>query len=142
MAYCARPGWWTVRQAARAMQAGLGDRMMLEVAPDRSLGVLSPAFRGSEGGFALQEHANGGCTFLRDDGCALHRTGHQPLECRFCHHDRKGQGPVCHRDVERDWKSAAGRELVARWCERRGLLEVLGHHGLERIVPPKALAKR
>lgn len=141
VAYCARPGWWTVRGAARAMEAGHGDRMMLEVSPDRAMGVLSPSFRGCEGGFALQDHASAGCTFLREGRCELHRTGHQPLECRFCHHDRPGQGPICHHDLEKDWKTPAGRELVARWCERRGLLAILGRYGLEGIVPAKALAK-
>lgn len=52
-AYCARPGWWTVEQAERAFTAGLGCRMMLEIAPDWSFGVLSPAFRGCERRFAF-----------------------------------------------------------------------------------------
>src|SRR5512146_176267 len=79
LSYCTRPGWWTVEEAARALEAGLGDRMMLEMAPDRSFGVLSPAFKGNEQYFALTEHASGGCTFLNGDRCALHGTGLQPL---------------------------------------------------------------
>lgn len=115
LSYCRRPGWWTVEEAARAMQAGRADRMMLEMSPDRSFGVLSPAFRGCEGQFASNQYANRGCTFLVNDLCELHGTGLMPLECRFCHHDRPGLGPRCHADIERDWNTAAGRALVVRW---------------------------
>jgi hypothetical protein len=129
LTYCRRPGWWTVDEAARAIEAGYGGRMMLEMSPDRSFGVLSPAFEGNEVDFALQRHASRGCTFLKDDRCELHATGVQPLECRFCHHDRPGQGPRCHADIERDWNSDAGRALVARWARSTGFWERLGLPG-------------
>jgi hypothetical protein len=32
LSYCARPGWWTVEEAASALEAGYGNRMMLEIA--------------------------------------------------------------------------------------------------------------
>lgn len=114
-AYCIRPGWWTVSGAARAMAAGYGGRMMLEVSPDRTFGVLSPAFFGCEGNFALQEYANRGCNFLKEGLCELHGTGFEPLECLFCHHLRKGMGQKCHADLEKDWKTPAGRALVKEW---------------------------
>ncbi len=117
LSYCRRPGWWTVDEAARAMEAGYAERMMLEMSPDRSFGVLSPAFRGCEMQFAAQQFAGRGCTFLQDQLCELHGTGFMPLECRFCHHDRVGMGPRCHADIERDWNTAAGRALVVRWSD-------------------------
>lgn len=120
LAYCARPGWWAVAEAAAAIDAGLGHRMMLEMSPDRSFGVLSPAFRGNEVDFALQHFSGRGCTFLEDDRCQLHGTGHQPLECRFCHHDRRRLGPRCHADIERDWNTDLGRALVTRWAKLTG----------------------
>ncbi len=117
-AYCARPGWWTVAEAGDAIAAGYSDRMMLEVAPELTFGVLSPAFKGCEGKFALNEYAGRGCTFLVDDRCELYGTGHQPLECRYCHHDRPGMGPRCHADLEKDWNSPRGREVIAAWSRR------------------------
>ena len=126
---CKRPGWWTVAQAERAFQAGYAGRMMLEVAPDFRFGVLSPAFRGCEGNFALKEYAQAGCTFLKKGLCALHATGFEPIECLFCHHDRVGQGPVCHRALEKDWDSVAGRRLVNNWITRVGLLKHYGGQG-------------
>lgn len=119
-AYCQRPGWWSVKQAQKAIEAGFGRRMMLEVAPDCSFGVLSPAFRGCEGGFALQEYAHNGCGFLKSGLCELHGTGFQPLECRFCHHARMGRGTECHAALERDWNSPAGQALVKVWIACMG----------------------
>jgi hypothetical protein len=94
LAYCMRPGWWTVREAAAAYDAEYARRMMLEPSPERTFGVLSPAFRGCEGTFALQQYATRGCAFLRDGRCELHGSGFQPMECRFCHHDRPGRRPA------------------------------------------------
>ena len=121
LAYCVRPGWWTVKEAERAIEAGYGNRMMLEVAPELTFGVLSPAFKGCERSIAANEFAQNKCTFLENDHCELFGTGHQPLECRFCHHERRGSGPKCHADLERDWKTPAGQVLVKRWFNQFGL---------------------
>ncbi|HXK06157.1 MAG TPA: hypothetical protein VMS37_27415 [Verrucomicrobiae bacterium] len=132
--YCLRPGWWTVQQAKEAMRAGYGCRMMLEIAPERTFGVLSPAFRGCERNFALNDFADRGCTFLHGDRCELHGTGFQPLECRFCHHGRRGLGPRCHAALEDEWHSPAGRALVTRWTDIFGLRGDLKVRGLGKIV--------
>ena len=116
--FCARPGWWTVDESRRAIAAGYGGRMMLELSPDRSFGVLSPAFAGCEGTFAFQEFAQNGCCFLKNSLCVLHGTGFKPLECRFCHHERMGQGQGCHAALEQDWRTPAGQKLVRDWIEQ------------------------
>jgi hypothetical protein len=117
-AFCRRPGWWTVDEAANAIQAGYGSRMMLELAPDLSFGVLSPAFLGCERYYAIKELSFYGCNFLRKELCELHGTGFQPLECRYCHHLRKGMGIRCHTDIEKDWNSFAGQMLVKVWKDQ------------------------
>jgi hypothetical protein len=122
-----------VRQAAAALDAGYDKRMMLEISPERSFGVVSPAFRGCEGTFALNRFATRSCTFLREELCELHGTAYQPLECRFCHHDRTGLGPQCHADLEMAWNTSAGRALVARWCRLMGVWHDLGLYGLEKL---------
>jgi len=121
LGYCARPGWWTVEQAAAVIEAGLGNRVMLEIAPELTFGVLSPAFKGCERSIATNRFARNGCTFLKNDRCELHGTGHQPLECRFCHHDRRGLGRKCHADLEKDWKTPNGEALVDKWITQGGL---------------------
>lgn len=115
--YCARPGWWTVEEAEHALFCGYGNRMMLEVSPDLTFGVLSPAFKGCEQNYALQSLAKNGCNFYFDSLCELHSTGCEPLECRFCHHSRVGQGIKCHLDIAKDWNTPAGYALVRKWMD-------------------------
>jgi hypothetical protein len=121
--YCLRPGWWTVEEAQKAIESGLAPRMMLELSPKRDFGVLSPAFKGNEAAYALQIHSQNGCTFLTGNGlCELFGTGRQPLECRFCHHKRRGAGNQCHLDIEKDWNTAEGRKLIGIWGKALGFL--------------------
>ena len=113
LAFCVCLGWWAVDEALQALDGGLCGRMMLEVAPDRTFGVLSPAFRGCEGLIATNKYALNGCTFLENKNCCLHGSVLLPLECRFCHHTRQGQGVLCHEALEKDW----ARPLSgASWC--------------------------
>ncbi|OFX83996.1 MAG: hypothetical protein A2W99_03405 [Bacteroidetes bacterium GWF2_33_16] len=124
--YCQRPGWWTVDEAERAILSGLANRMMLEISPDRSFGVLSPAFKGNETNFALQKLSKNGCTFFKNDLCELFGTGLQPLECRFCHHTRRGQGKICHSDIEKDWITKSAKILILKWGNKIGLWNKYG----------------
>ncbi len=116
--YCLRPGWWTVDQAKMAINEGYGSRMMLELAPEMNFAVLSPAFRGCEQSFALQEFSSLGCNFLKDGICEIHDKDFLPLECAYCHHSRKGMGIKCHADIEQDWKTLKGQILVKQWIEK------------------------
>jgi hypothetical protein len=109
-----------VEEAALAVQAGYANRMMLEISPENSFGVLSPAFRGGEISFALEKYSQNGCTFLQDGLCELHGSGYQPLECRHCHHTRLGSGRKCHNAIARDWDSPQGRSLVVQWSKLTG----------------------
>lgn len=86
VAYCLRPGWWTLEEAEKVIEAGFAYRMMLEISTEQDFGVLSPAFKGNECNYALQIFSNQGCTFLKNSLCELYCTGLIPLECRFCHH--------------------------------------------------------
>ena len=95
--------------------------MMLEASRELIFGVLSPAFKGCESSFATNEFAQNKCTFLKDDHCELFGIGHQPLECCFCHHERRGLGKKCHAYLERNWKTPAGQALVGKWIEQVGL---------------------
>jgi hypothetical protein len=113
--FCKRPGWWLVSEARSAISQGYAKRMMLELSPDHSFGVLSPAFKGNEGYFALQEYSNSYCTFLKNNRCTIFGKPFQPLECRFCHHDRIGSGKQCHYAIEKDWNTSKGKRLLKDW---------------------------
>jgi len=118
--YCNRPGWWTLEEAEKAISAGFANRMMLEISPEHNFGVLAPAFKGNEVNFALQIFSDQKCTFLKDNLCELYGTGFQPIECRFCHHSRKGLGDKCHTDIEKYWNTPEGKRLIVRWGNLTG----------------------
>jgi hypothetical protein len=118
--YCQRPGWWIPEEAEKAIVAGYGNRMMLELSPDKSFCVLSPSFRGNEGNYALQIYSGNGCTFLHNGLCELFGTGFQPLECRFCHHLRKGKGTSCHLSIEKEWKKNSSKRIIIHWGNQTG----------------------
>jgi hypothetical protein len=107
-----------VEEAGRAIDLGYADKMMLEVSPEMTFGVLSPSFKGGEMNFALQEFSANKCTFLEGDLCGLFNSGVQPLECRFCHHDRVGEGKKCHNAIEKDWNTFRGQKVVKKWIEK------------------------
>jgi len=130
LSYCLRPGWWTVEEAAKAIEADYAMRMMIELSPDKSFGVISPAFKGNEGAIALSLYSKQGCNFLTGGLCELHGTGLMPLECRFCHHDRKGLGPKCHEALEKDWNTPAGKLLIEKWCIMIDLKKRMNTFGL------------
>jgi hypothetical protein len=124
--YCKRPGWWIVDEASKAINAGYANRMMLEISPDRSFAVLSPAFKGNEGSYAYNIFSDDGCTFFHEGLCELYNTGLQPLECRFCHHERQGLGKQCHLEIEKDWKTPDGKRVVVRWGNVTGFWQRQG----------------
>jgi hypothetical protein len=115
LSYCKRPGWWTIKEAATAINAGFAERMMLELSPKHDFAVLAPAFKGNEGNYALRVFAGNGCTFLKVNLCELPGLDFQPLECRFCHHKRKGLGIQCHDLILQQWNSAEGKRLIVKW---------------------------
>jgi hypothetical protein len=132
LGYCQRPGWWTPEEAENAMNAGYAKRMMLEVSPDKTFGVLSPAFKGNEVNFAFQVYSKNGCTFLLENLCELFGSGHQPLECRYCHHIRKGKGISCHRAIEMEWKTNQSKRIIIRWGNLTGFWKKNGIKVLEK----------
>jgi hypothetical protein len=113
-----RPGWWTVDEAVKAINSGFAERCMLEVSPEYDFAVISPAFKGAESNFALQEFSKNGCTFFKDGLCELFDTGLVPLECRFCHHTRIGEGQKCHDALEKEWNTYRGQKAVDLWMEK------------------------
>lgn len=132
ISFCNRPGWWTVEEAEKAIVAGYANRMMLEIAPEEDFGVLSPAFKGNECNYSFQLFSKNGCTFLQNGLCELHGSGLEPLECRFCHHDRTGLGLKCHLDLENEWKTAAAKRLIVRWGNLTGFWKRQGLEVVEK----------
>lgn len=105
---------------------------MLEISPEKTFAVLAPAFKGNETNFALQIFSENGCTFFENDLCELFGTGLQPLECRFCHHSRKGLGKRCHSDIEKEWKTRKAKQLIVNWGNITGFWKSQGFRMVNR----------
>lgn len=106
--------------------------MMLEISPEHNFGVLSPAFKGNEINYALKIFSGNGCTFFSKGLCELFGSGLEPLECRFCHHDRVGEGIKCHSDIEQEWNTPQGKRLIVRWGNITGFWEKQGLRMVEK----------
>jgi hypothetical protein len=132
LSYCYRPGWWTVEEAERVISTQYAFRMMLEISPEMDFGVLSPSFKGNEGNYALEKFSKNGCTFLKNNLCQLFDSGFQPLECRYCHHERTGRGTDCHNDIEEEWKSLYAKKLILRWGNKTGFWHRQGLYLIEK----------
>ena len=74
----------------------------------------------------MQIFSKNGCTFFKNELCELFESGLQPLECRFCHHEREGMGLKCHLDIEKDWKTKLGQRLIVKWGNLMGFWERQG----------------
>jgi len=116
--FCIRSGWWSVQQARIAIRNGYAHRMMMEISPEFTFAVLSPAFLCNENMIALQKYSGNGCCFLHNGLCELHDIESLPLECAFCNHDRIEEGQQCHGDLEKDWNTSRGQALTMRWCDK------------------------
>lgn len=132
VSYCLRPGWWAVSEAERAIDGGFSLRMMLELSPESTFAVLSPAFRGNEGTYAMNVFSKEGCTFLSNGLCELFGTDFQPLECRYCHHARCNMGKRCHDDLARDWNTEQGKRLIVKWGNITGFWRKQGYILIDR----------
>lgn len=145
---CRRPCWPMPEDAEKLLDAGYGDRLMLDwyFLQDRRIALLAPAIPGHEGKLApcsedpaeiaktdplramlvtMQMLAempklNGGCTFHGKDGlCELHDKGLKPTEGKRTRHDIKNE--EIHEAVATTWDNAYGREIVDKWKKTRGL---------------------
>jgi Fe-S-cluster containining protein len=130
------PGWMTPAEARRAIEAGLGGRLMVdwlepcsEVGNERRLYLLCPAAEGCEGG-ACREFSTfelltvamvgggackGRCTFLKDGLCEIHSSGFKPVQCRKSFECRGNPEYPDNYAVARLWDTEEGRAVMAMW---------------------------
>lgn len=122
------PGWMLPDEAARAMDAGLTGRLMLNwenILPnDRRLYFLMPAVIGHEGAADEGDPVDGRCTFFvrsrRAKGrCSIHDSGFKPVGCRTALLCGVGYGEDPYK-VLAAWNTDEGRAVVARWKQLLG----------------------
>lgn len=113
-----RPCWPTPDEAKAIIEAGLGDRLMLDYweSDDGPINIVSPAIQGRE-----SDHApffpHGQCTFLKGGRCELHDLGLKPVEGRLAHHDGRG-GEALHEAVAESWRNEQSQAFADTWAEQ------------------------
>lgn len=126
---CRRPCWPIPSEVRALIDAGYGNRLMLdywvgdfsgEYLRDNTY-IICPANPGHEGstapdyGFSLfLSPLHTGCVFQKSGLCELHERKLKPAEGRAAHH--AVYQPELHKDVARHWDTDEGRAVVALWC--------------------------
>lgn len=138
------PGWFTPEEAQKAIDAGHGDKLMVDWFTDYSkdscpdIEALIPASVGYAGGYAPDAPSGfmamfsgwsgpGRCVFLKNRRCSLHKTDFKPLECRSSLSCKDSDEEMLNnprkQNIYKLWDTPEGRALVKKWKEERGLSE-------------------
>lgn len=135
--FCARrPCWATPDDARRLIDAGYGDKLMIDYwegdrydDEDEDILLLCPAAKGFEGfkapameGFAFWvKMLPLPCVFLNAGLCELHQKGLKPSEGRYAHHDNVPTSErAVHHAIAQMWNNTEGQQLVEDWKARHG----------------------
>ena len=113
-----RACWPTPVEAQKLIDAGFGDRLMLDwwVRAGGNIYLLCPAQDGCEGGKALSD-PRGRCALLTSDLlCPLHEAGLKPSEGRLAMHNTKVD---LHALVAATWDTDEGRKIAREWIKKR-----------------------
>ena len=117
---CLRPCWASPEEAETLIDAGLGNRLMLDywVRHPEDIMLLCPAIKGSEGRNAPFMPI-GECTFFNKEGhCDLHDKKLKPIEGRIANCKSQTKGEL-HEAVAFLWLSPKGRAVIERWKVER-----------------------
>lgn len=124
-AMCKRPCFGTPEDIQKIIDAGFGDRLMLDhhcgIDPDNDVSLLCPALKGSESKNApFVPSSEQGCTFWKYGKCELHKLKLKPIVGRLAHHgnpnDPVGAENTLSDYVSEMWNTAEGKRLVSSWC--------------------------
>lgn len=111
----------TPEEAESLINAGYGDRMMLDTRPaisDPKLLVLTlmPAMKGYERRISPMQLGISDCSFLVNERCALHDLDLKPLEGKFNLHDTMDdQANKIVYYIKLLWSLSSGKAIVNKW---------------------------
>lgn len=128
---CSRPCWPLPEEAQAIIDAGFGDRLMIDYwakVTGKDTELLCPALVGYEGEFAPW-WTRGMCTFYDTAGlCVLHDLGLKPVEARVAPHsqfeyhknkDHQYNFNSLHEMVSKTWENKEARKIIKQWRKDR-----------------------
>lgn len=130
-----RPCWPTPSDAQKLIDAGYGDKLMLEwwrgeieEEEDRDIYFLCPAL----GGFEEQQApyypiGHKPCVFFnKDELCDLHNENLKPTQGRETIHSQpESEADAIVAKAARSWDTPEGKALIEVWCKEHGV--EIGH---------------
>lgn len=118
---CRRPCWGTPKEMQAIIDAGYGDRLMLDYWVGSEEGessdtyLLCPALKGYESKETpWSPRSEKGCTFWKRGLCELHDKGLKPLEARAVSCKIEENEDV-HSYCASSWKNKKAQTLVNKW---------------------------
>jgi len=120
---CRRPCWGTPNEIRKIIDAGFGDRLMVDYWCNTmfdDIEILCGALKGYEGKAApFIPVSDSGCSFFKNGLCELHDEKLKPCEGRLSVCTSNGDDiDGLHKEVAMMWDSEEGRELVKGWRDK------------------------
>lgn len=122
---CDRPCWGTPEDIKKIIDAGYGDKLMVDYWDGIDFDILCPALKGYEGKRAdFFPRSEEGCTFLTKTRlCRLHKKGLKPSEGKIasCTDEsmyENDDGPDLHETVAMTWNNKKAQKMVKDWKKR------------------------
>jgi hypothetical protein len=118
----------TPLEAQTMIDAGFGERMMLDTRPaashpDIKIFTLLPAMAGYERKLSPMEIGISPCVFLESGLCQLHDIGMKPLEGRVAIHGQETERErIFFNMLKGQWDTPYGRRVVEEWKRKYYLL--------------------
>ena len=124
---CHRPCWGTPQDIEKIIDAGFGERLMLDYYYDLDVdadgGVdienLCPALKGFEKKRApFVPRDEKGCTFFKEGKCELHDLKLKPTEGKLAYCKpilSRDDEMSIHEEIGRTWDSDEGREIINKF---------------------------
>lgn len=113
---CTAPCCGTIEDMQNLIDAGYGNRLMLDDWPDDN-DIIKPAMKGHEGGKAPWDvRTEEGCTFWKDGKCELHQSGLKPTQGKLAHHDNDYfQLKEIENFISDSWGKDEAKEFIEKW---------------------------
>jgi len=120
-----RPCWGTPKDIENIIDAGYGNRLMLDWWADSDDGndidfyIITPAIKGYEGCRASYLPI-GQCSFFNSNElCDLHELNLKPLEGQLssCKHNDEEISEI-HKTIAHIWNAAYGKNIIKQWKEK------------------------
>lgn len=116
---CRGPCCGDIKDIEKIIDAGYGNRLMLDDWPDPSGcgDILKPALKGYEGEKApYTTRSSGGCTFFIGGKCELHDKNLKPIQGKLYHHALSDKEFYSIDEyIRNSWKGPLSKKVIQKW---------------------------